>query len=444
MTAPDIDRLLADEFARAAPPKRLPALGALSRDFRQVGDDHYRMDLPEIGVSLDIDRLRRERNELVGELCVRCDLPGARTVGGSLSIADLNVSSARARQERAKLLAARANTRDQLDWTGLVEEFAQRVLAADRAGQPAIDLRAVDPPDADDTLRVEGLPLPRRHPTVLFGDGGACKSYLALWLAGRAVEMGMSVALVDWELGAEDHRERLGRLFPDGMPRIIYCRCERPLVQEVDRLRRIMREHDVQYAVYDSVAFAADGPPESAETAARYFRAVRQIGVGSLHIAHVTKSETGDQRPFGSIFWHNGARSTWYAKLAESSVGTDSLDVGLFPRKANLGRLAAPVGYRIVFDGERTVIRRSNVADEPELAAKLTVAQRIAHLLRRGAMTVTDIAAELGVEPNTITQTVNRNIRKGRLFMVLGGDQTNRRIGLLERDTCHDTPGSVT
>lgn len=81
-----------------------------AREFVAVGDDRYRLTLPGIGVSLEIDRLRRERHELVGELCVRCDLPGARTVNGSLSIADLNLSSARARSERAKLLADRSNT----------------------------------------------------------------------------------------------------------------------------------------------------------------------------------------------------------------------------------------------------------------------------------------------------------------------------------------------
>ena len=130
---------------------------------------------------------------------------------------------------------------------------------------------------------VDGLTLPRQHPSILFGDGGTGKSYIALYVAGRIAEQDISVALFDWELAGEDHRDRLERLFSDGMPRVLYCRCERPLVYEVDRLRRIVRDKGVQYAVYDSVAFASDGPPEAAEVAGRYFRAVRQIGGGSLH-----------------------------------------------------------------------------------------------------------------------------------------------------------------
>jgi hypothetical protein len=106
---PDFERILAEEQEklRAEPP-----------GFSVLDDDRYRLSLPQIGVVFEVDRLRRERNELVGELCVRCVLPGARTVDGSLSIADLNLSSARARSERARLLAERANGRD-LDWIAL-------------------------------------------------------------------------------------------------------------------------------------------------------------------------------------------------------------------------------------------------------------------------------------------------------------------------------------
>jgi hypothetical protein len=160
-----------------------------------------------------------------------------------------------------------------------------------------VDLREINRPNPDDDMiEVAGLAFPKRHPSILFGDGVTCKSYFALYLAGRIAEMGHSAALFDWELCPDDHRDRLERLFPDGMPRILYARCERPLVFETDRLRRIVRENGVQFSVFDSIAFACDGPPESAETAGRYFRSVRQIGGGSLHLAHVTKGE-GASKP---------------------------------------------------------------------------------------------------------------------------------------------------
>ena len=429
MTAsPDIniERLLVDEHAKTAPKKGLPPIAALVREFKAFGDDRYRLTIADIGVTLEIDRLRRDHHELIGELSAWCNLPGAKTVNGTLSIADFNLSSARARQDRAKLLALRSDTREHLDWTAVIEEFCQLVLQADRNGQPAVDLRSLERPNRDDImLEVEGLTLPRRHPSVLFGDGGAVKSYEALYFAGRIAEKGISVAFFDWELAGEDHRDRLERLFPDGMPRILYARCERPLVYEVDRLKRIVRDGGIEFAVFDSVAFACDGPPEAAEVAGRYFRAVRQIGGGSLHVAHVSKAENGDQKPFGSAFWHNGARATWYVKLAEASAGTDVLQIGLFNRKVNLGKLRPPLGYSVTFGEDTTTFKRTDLAESPDLAGQLSIRQRMAYLLRKGAMSPERIAEEVDSDINTVKRTIRRY---KKLFTVIEGG----RVGLLD------------
>ena len=249
--------------------------------FEIVSPGRYRFLLPRCALVIEIDRLRRERHELIGELSVVSRLPGIKAVGGALSIADLNVSSARARQDRAKLLAQRSQA-EGLDWAGILEDFCQRVLAADRAGEPAVDLRTLPKPAADDSFLVDGFPLLRRNPTLIFGDGGTAKSYLSLFLAGRLAEQGVRVALFDWELAGEDHRGRLERLFGTAMPGVIYARCERPLVYEIDRLQRICRDERIEFTLFDSVAFACDGPPEAAEVAGRYFRAMRAIGGGSL------------------------------------------------------------------------------------------------------------------------------------------------------------------
>jgi hypothetical protein len=272
------------------------------------------------------------------------------------------------------------------------------------------------------------------HSTVSFSRGGiqaSCSATAALLnhtlpFTSRAV----SQALFDWELAGEDHRDRLERIFGTEMPQILYARCERPLAYEVDRLVRIVRDQRVAYALFDSVAFACDGPPEAAEVAGRYFRAVRQIGVGSLHIAHITKADGGDQKPFGSVFWHNGARCTWFVKLAEDSADSDNLSLGFFNRKANLGRLQAPVGFTVVFGEDCTTFKRGDLANHPDLAERLTLKQRMQHLLRSGALTVTEIAEDLGVHVNTVTQTVTRHAKKGHVFIVLDGEKTSRRIGL--------------
>jgi hypothetical protein len=397
-----------------------------TRTFAVVDGDRYRLSIPEFALTLEMDRLRRERHELIGELSVYSALPGARVVGGALSIADLNLSSARARQDRAKLLALRSQA-ETLDWIGVMEEFCQRVLAADREGQPAVDLRTLPRVTDDDQLEVEGLSLLRRHPTILFGDGGAAKSYLSLYLAGRLAERGMRVALFDWELAGEDHRERLERLF-GLMPRVMYARCERPLVYEADRLRRIVRDEGIEFSVFDSVAFACDGPPEAAEIAGRYFRAVREIGGGSLHVAHVNKSDNGDQKPFGSTFWHNGARATWFIKASEAVDDAPVLTVGLFNRKANLGPLRPPLGFRITFGETRTAFARTDVRECPDMAGSMTVRQRMAAVLRHGAMEAGSVAKEIDSKHETVTRIARRY--KGQFVILDGG-----KVGLLSRES---------
>jgi hypothetical protein len=386
----------------------------------------YELEFPAFDIAFVADRIRRERHELHGELSVRCGMPGARTVDGMLSVGELNFSSVRARQDRARLLAQRAQTKDEVDWFGLLEQFSHGVFAEERTGDPAVDLRALQRPERGDELVIDGLSFPRRHPSILFGDGGAAKSYIALYVAGEIERRGLNVLFADWELSGEDHRDRLERLFGEAMPRILYARCERPLTAEADRLRRIVAESRIDFMIYDSVAFACDGPPEAAEVAGRYFRAVREIGCGSLHVAHVNRSEHHDRKPFGSTFWHNGARSTWFVDAVDRAGDEASLQIGAFNRKSNLGGLRPPAGFNVRFDEERTSFERADVSDNPDLAGRLTVWQRMRHALRHGAMTPDEIAEEIEADPETIRREARRRKRD---FVVLDGGRIGVSIG---------------
>jgi hypothetical protein len=406
--------------------------GSLTREFIALPSaDGYLLELPQIATELRVERLRRDRGELIGELSVSCGLPGTRSADGGLSVADFNLSSARARTERAKILVDRSAAPD-IDWSGLVEDLCQRVLAAERNGRPAILLRDLPRPTADEDLNVGGLRLLRRHPVCIFGDGGALKSYLGLWIGAQLARRGLRVLYADWEFAGEDHRDRLERIEGEDMPELWYLRAERPTVAEVDRLRRIVREERIDYAILDSVAFACDGPPEAAEVAASYFRAVRRIGVGSLHVAHVNRSDTNDQKPFGSTFWHNGFRSTWFAKRSDTTPDSGSVTVGLYNRKANLGPLLAAVGYRVTFGDERTTIAPTDLADVTELAAGLPLWQRMVGLLRTGSMTMVEMASDLDVKVDSVSKAVRRGEHK--VFTRIPGPDGIYRIGLLTRE----------
>lgn len=391
-----------EEHARGAQPQR-PTFEALADD---VG---YRLTVPALAASLEITHLRRDRYQLRGEVLARCTLPGASTFEGVLAVEDVNLSSSRSRSGLAGHLAERART-DADVWRDVVEELGQRVLAAEREGEPDVCLRDVQAEEVR-VLEVEGLRLPRHHPAVLFGDGDSAKSYLALFVLGRLAAEGLRVGLADWELSEVDHRERLGRLFPGELPPVRYLRCARAIGHEADRLRRWVRDRKLDYVALDSVAYASAGAPESAEVAMAYFQVVRQLGpIGSLHIAHITKAQEGaDRRPFGSAFWHNSPRATWYAKLADRDPGGTVSRLGLYPRKWNIGALPAPVGLELVFLGERTIVRRADLAATPDLADKLPVKARMAAALRAGAMSAQELGEEIGASAAVVRETARRH-----------------------------------
>src|SRR5436190_1034283 len=357
--------------------------------FRTLGEGQYALAEPDHGIEFTVDRPRRERGELIDELSVACGILGARVIDGTLSVGSFNFSSVQARSQRAKLLQERARTGAKLDWLAALEEVCQRVVEAERKGQSAVLLRTVQRPAADEEhFEVLGLQIPAKHPSCPFGDGGTFKSYLALKIASERAKAGSRVAYLDWELDDRTHRGRLEQINGPEMPDVFYVRCDKPLVYEVDRIQRIVRNERLDFAIYDSVGYGTDGAPESAEAAMGYCRAVRQIGIGGLLLAHVTKGENGDQRPFGSAFWHNSARSTWNIKLSNSSPDRRRLSLGVFNRKNNLGPASPPLGIGVQFDGDRVHFERVDVASIDDLAESLPLWQRMRKALSSGPQTL--------------------------------------------------------
>lgn len=391
--------------------------------FRQLGEARYQLTIDACNVVIEVDRLRRERHELVGELTVICPLAGAHTVtpDGLIHLADFNLSSATARNLRAKVLRERSEA--DLDWATWLEHLCLQTIRAERTGTPARPLTQYERRIEAPTWDLHGWRLPRHHPAILFGDGGSMKSYMALYAAGTIAGQGVPTLFCDWELDGEDHHERLCALFGDQPPTVHYLRCDRPLIDEADRIRREAGRLGIEYAVFDSVGFATPGPPESAEMAVGYFRAVRQIGVGgSLHLAHSTKATSDSDpsrkpifrglKPFGSVFWHNSARSTWYARRADET-GDDSSTVvlGLYHQKANTGPLLPAVGLSIRFTPGTTSITPSDLSDAPDLAVGLSLRKRIEACLKGGPKTIIALADELGAKKDTVEKALRRQTR---------------------------------
>ncbi len=365
----------------------------------------------DLEMGFELMRLDRRTGEVTAELTATAGSNGSAEL---LHRTRLNLLSTRSREEVVRRLQQR---RPGPDWALLMEAACWKVIEAQRRGRPAVLLRDVTEPPAAGWL----IPpiLSAADPAILFGDGGRGKSYLALALAasvhsGRAlagleVRQPIRIAYLDWEWSEWPHYRRLRALWgPGELPDFLYvpCAAEGPLSHQVDRLRRILSQHQVGYVVIDSVALACDGPPEEAQSALGFFQALAQLEAGALLVGHVNRQ--GDtEKPFGSAFWHNSARSTWYVDRVQEVEGT-SFDLGLYQKKHNDGAPAAPIGLRFDFTGDLTTIRRIDLLEVPELAPGLPLKARIQHELAGGPLKVYELAELLDAKPDSVDRTLRR------------------------------------
>jgi len=401
-----------------------------------IGEGHYILDAEAAGCHFDVSQVRRDRNgELRGTLDVRTALIGADLLddAGTLNRYDsVNLSSTTARGVIASDLERRAKTkRADIDFRSLLDDLAFKVGQAELKGEAAVMLADIPRPAPESAYTVDGFSLLRNHPQILFGDGGSLKSFLMLHFAGELARAGVKTMYCDWELDGGDHRERAASLWGDTIPGIVYARCYRPLVSEVDRLARLVHEHQVAFAFFDSIAFACHGKPEDAEVASAYYRATRSLRIGTLHAAHITKQgDMAEHRPFGSTFWHNGARSTWLAKAEDEQVETSrSRTVALINRKANLSARRQALAYRFEFEPGSVRIVKTDPASVESLASALPIWQRVKAAISRGPMTFADLVEETGIKEDSIRRTVSR---KGGMFTLIEGGNGTQRVALLE------------
>lgn len=406
--------------------------------FSRVADGRYSFAAPMFGLSIDVRHVRREFHQLKAALTVSCSLHGVQTFDGVLLEADVNLSNLRDRDQLAKMLATRTATAKEIrDWHSLVDELSVRVTRAEELGAGAVNLRDVTVSKVEQFYRVERLLLPKRHPALFFGDGDSLKTYLADFLLLQLVQQGVRVAIADWEMTESEHRDRANQLGV-AAPDVLYIPCARPLVHEAERITGFLHDYRADYLLLDSAAPACNGRPEDAENVTAYFRALRALGVGSLTIAHSNRSTESDLKPFGSVYWFNLARAIWNVKRAEAT-SPDVAEIGLYPRKFNLGPMPKASAYRFHFADGATDVRSVDISDVAPLAAKLGLKERMAMELRSGAKTIVELSKALDDDGESISRTLRRysgTSAKVQLFTkVLGNKDGVHRWGLIERRT---------
>lgn len=388
-------------------------------------DGRYVFSVLDGVVEFIADRVRWERNRCTGYVTVRSVLPGAKTTGaGTLVATSVNLDMARSRQDLAGLLAARAKTSD-VDWMGYLEDFWNRISDAESTGTPPVPITspALRRTKEDVTAYAFGMPIRLHHPQTIFAPGGTFKSILGLAVLGELAQQGKRSLLLDWEMDGGDQSDRASALrLPDA---VMYRHCANPLAVEIDDIRREVHEHAIDFVMIDSVALACGGPVEESQYVLAFFSALRRLERGSLLIAH-TRGEDGDQRPFGSVFWHNLSRDTWFLKRTDEEAIPGAVAVGVFHRKTNF-KPVKPFALALAIAADpadssvlRSVsIRRTEIAEVAELAEDLKLWERIRHALRGGAKTIAELSNELDKERDDIRRTLNR---KNKLFTLVTGN----------------------
>lgn len=320
--------------------------------------------------------------------------------------------------------------KDGFQWTKVVSSVVSIARSGYDTIDRSIDVVSINMPD-EDLFLIQDL-LPFGSPTIWFGDGSSAKSMLVELLLVHSA-LGIEFArfrgpvfktlFIDYEDTPANFRRRcermaqgLGLELPSKM--ITYWDSMGvPLPQLVDALRVKIREEGIDLVIVDSIAPACGGDPLNADVVDAYFRAVRKLGVTTLHIAHITKEDDkrltanhpATKKPFGSIMWHNRARRTFFI-LREQEEEVDTIQVGFVNRKVNDGVLLGPRLVELTFapDQGPITVDRIRRASEGSLLSKVgSAASRIWDALIQ-PLTVDDIAEQLEMEPGTVQRTLTR------------------------------------
>ena len=331
------------------------------------------------------------------------------------------------------------------EWTDALNRTGVLIRQAFRGHDPAVDMGDIPDQLPEQRWRVRGL-VEEGQPTILFGDGSTGKSYLAQRIAfsvalgqaflGHDVQQAPAM-IVDAETDAATARFRGSRILAGlglswARDLVFYWPTSgKPLAEMAEAIEKRCSTEGIGLVVYDSAAVLCGGKAEDSDSATGFFNGLGHIGRTALIIAHVNR--TGDaEKPFGSAFWHNGARLTWNVQRVQEA-GEDSIHIGLYNKKANNVRLLRPLAFRIDFGGEDgpVTVGQADLAAVPEFEQRLPHAERIMHVLMAAearCLSRKGIAEATGLALDTIDARLRDLRRKERIVELPTRDNAGQKL----------------
>lgn len=263
-------------------------------------------------VEVRIEKLHRSSGELKGMLAVHAN-------GRPILYGSQNLSAPRSREGTARLVAERTRKLGlALDWSEVMETFCVKVLDAEAQGEPFVTVGTRPKREATPYLLYPMLP--RDRATIVFGQGGTGKSFLAAAVAvsvatGLPVVQGWHIGtpgpvlVLDWEADSDEWNDRVAMVAHgiDSHPPLIHYRnCIGSLADQVEDVSRHVAQHGIALVIVDSVGMATPTGREGGdanEGALRLFAALRELRCTALLIDHVTGAnvgkETAVEKPYG-------------------------------------------------------------------------------------------------------------------------------------------------
>jgi len=368
-----------------------------------------------------VNRLHEHNDgRVTAEIILKTDKTDAKT---HILQTQLNLLSARSKKDLVRELHDRYPLPEE-QWTEMVEQLCTITLDNHRTGKPAREVWPVriDEPIPEPEMLISPL-IYQNKPTLVFGEGSAGKSYLALTMCVlvqlpfednklRLTPKQAHTLYLDYESDEADFQRRLTLLqrgfdlpeFP-----ILYRECELPLLEDIDHMEEIVAEENIGFVVIDSLGVAAGGTDlNNAATATAFYSALRRLKLTSFIITHTSKDETKKASAFGSVYFTNLARSV-FAVQKHQEQGANEIAIDLVHVKNNQGPLLPHQGFRIAFYPEKTTISRIEPETVPEFLEKMSLKTKIAHLLKEGGkMSPKDIAEALDASETTVRATLYR------------------------------------
>jgi hypothetical protein len=396
------------------------------------------------GITLDFSRAVDHKETLTADVTIS-------SVGaGEIAWDRINLLAARTRQALAKMAEEKS---PEAPWRDVLDTACRLVIRRLRTEEPPIELVPVEPSPESQCL-VPGL-IFRNEVNLLFADGGATKSLLALAIAMSGLlghplsstwRVGalQRVLYLDWESTRDAHAKRLWGLcsFMERPPAgaLLYQRMTRPFADQLDTIKRETDRHAADLVICDSLGPAAGLEPEGGDAAIRTLQALRALNTTVLCLAHISKAAAdgnGSPRPYGSVFVTNLARSTIYMKPDED-VDHGRCVVNLIHKKVNDGRRMLPSALEWIFEPSG-LIRCHEVKPSTE---HLSIRKRIEAAMGQGHETVTRISKEIGVKGEVVKTTLNRMETETQVlrFGVIGGGKGRETIWkLVDRNRNSDS-----